>query len=66
VMNQEIEHRQNPKGVMTLSIGASAMVPGGDEGAAVLMQRADDALYRAKENGRCRLELLADSVSLPE
>ncbi len=40
---------------ITVSIGCAAWVPG--ESAAALMRRADQALYRAKKNGRCRIEL---------
>jgi diguanylate cyclase (GGDEF)-like protein len=46
---------------VTLSMGASCMDPGDDLDTA--MKSADEALYRAKENGRARLEF-AESIEL--
>ena len=40
---------------ITVSIGCATQFPGEDT--AALMRRADKALYRAKKNGRCRIEL---------
>ena len=40
---------------ITVSIGCATQFPGEDT--AALMRRADKALYRAKKNGRCRVEL---------
>ena len=40
---------------VTVSIGCASWVPG--ESAAALMRRADKALYLAKKNGRCRIEV---------
>ncbi len=40
---------------VTVSIGCATWVQG--ESAAALMERADKALYLAKANGRCRVEL---------
>ena len=40
---------------ITVSIGCANWIPGED--AAALMLRADQTLYRAKANGRCRIEL---------
>lgn len=51
-----LPHADSPTaGVVTISIGLAAMTPseGGDESA--LIQRADEALYRAKEAGRNRV-----------
>ncbi|MDB5896175.1 MAG: hypothetical protein JWQ88_3706 [Rhodoferax sp.] len=39
---------------VTLSIGVHSMVPGPGEAAAVLVRRADEALYAAKATGRAR------------
>jgi diguanylate cyclase (GGDEF)-like protein len=43
---------------LTVSIGATALQPG-DAGLHVLIDRADQALYRAKEMGRDRIETAA-------
>jgi diguanylate cyclase (GGDEF)-like protein len=47
-------HRGSPSGIVTVSIGIAADVPGKDSGAEIL-HRADDALYRAKAGGRNRV-----------
>lgn len=44
---------------VTVSIGAAAIVPNDFEADQTLI-RADEALYRAKENGRNRVEMAAD------
>lgn len=48
-----IPHAHNqPLGLVTLSIGVSAMVPGTGASTSILALAADKALYQAKENGR--------------
>ena len=52
-----ITHRYS-KGndVVTISIGVASIMPGkGESDSAMLLKRADDALYRAKQAGRNRL-----------
>lgn len=46
-----LEHRGEPVR-MTISIGVASLVPGRDEGSEALIRFADEALYRAKRNGR--------------
>jgi diguanylate cyclase (GGDEF)-like protein len=46
-------------GPVTVSIGVSSQVPVGSVGSESLLQRADEALYRAKREGRNRV-VLAD------
>ena len=51
----KIPHRDTPSGRVTASVGAIALVPGETESLADLIQRADEALYEAKEKGRNRV-----------
>ena len=42
--------------MVTISIGVASIMPGkGESDSAMLLKRADDALYRAKQAGRNRL-----------
>jgi diguanylate cyclase (GGDEF)-like protein len=51
---QELQHAHpsSPFGVVTASIGVAVMVPGNGDTRQTLIERADRALYRAKERGR--------------
>lgn len=48
----KIEHADAPSGRVTVSVGAVACVPEEGESLMALVQRADRALYEAKERGR--------------
>jgi diguanylate cyclase (GGDEF)-like protein len=66
VQAQRIAHRDSPSGRVTASVGAIALVPSESESLADLVQRADEALYEAKEKGRNRVvTLLLPSASAP-
>jgi diguanylate cyclase (GGDEF)-like protein len=52
-------HGRSPYGVITVSIGVAALVPADDNDAGMLVRGADQALYRAKQDGRNRAMLQA-------
>ena len=47
-----IAHRTSPLGRLTVSIGVAVLVPQAHETSVVLIEKADQALYQAKNNGR--------------
>jgi len=52
-----VHEKSLPVKVVTLSLGVATMAAGAALSDEELVKRADDALYRAKENGRNQLEL---------
>jgi diguanylate cyclase (GGDEF)-like protein len=55
VRAQEIRHERSPvAAVLTVSVGVATTVPSPGEEATSLLQRSDQALYRAKQKGRNR------------
>jgi len=52
-----LPHAGSPYGVITISIGVAALLPGEDNDSGMLVQQADQALYRAKQEGRNRATL---------
>jgi diguanylate cyclase (GGDEF)-like protein/PAS domain S-box-containing protein len=57
VMRREILHGGNRPGFVTVSIGCAAMIPERGSHAVTLVEAADEALYRAKHQGRNRVEM---------
>ena len=53
-----LPHAESPFGILTISIGVAVMVPTEDTSPELLVEMADQALYRAKEKGR-NMALLA-------
>jgi diguanylate cyclase (GGDEF)-like protein len=54
-----IPHAGTPHGVLTISAGMAVLEPGHPKSASEVLKEADEALYRAKELGRNRVELPA-------
>ena len=52
-----ITHPESPLGEVTLSIGVASLLPGSNDSPETLLRRADEALYRAKTEGRNRIVL---------
>ena len=53
----QLTHSGSPYGVVTVSLGVACEIPGHDS-AAPLLRRADEALYRAKSEGRNRVAII--------
>ena len=51
-----LPHERSPLGHVSISVGIASMRNDGDGSAQILLQRADAALYRAKAQGRNRVE----------
>jgi diguanylate cyclase (GGDEF)-like protein len=52
-----IEHAGAPHGFLTISAGVASITPTGDREARHLVERADQALYAAKDKGRNCVEV---------
>jgi diguanylate cyclase (GGDEF)-like protein len=57
VRKMSLAHADTVSGIVTVSIGVAAAVPVAQMSTASLVQRADAALYQAKDRGRDRVEL---------
>jgi two-component system chemotaxis family response regulator WspR len=56
VLDRDLPHQGSPYGIVSVSIGVATVVPHGDQGAALLVARADAALGEARRQGRNRVE----------
>jgi diguanylate cyclase (GGDEF)-like protein len=67
-MRSRVEEVHNPEieSAVTVSIGVSAEVPSNASGFERLVQRADRALYRAKEMGRNRVVVANPATPTPK
>jgi diguanylate cyclase (GGDEF)-like protein/PAS domain S-box-containing protein len=64
VQELRILHQGNSHGVITVSIGCATRSPKPDSTLDILVQAADNALYRAKAAGRNTVEVAVDEVAL--
>jgi diguanylate cyclase (GGDEF)-like protein len=64
VQKLAISHAANAIGVVTISAGLSILDPGATRPVNEVLKEADEALYRAKELGRNRVESALTSTSL--
>jgi diguanylate cyclase (GGDEF)-like protein len=55
--NLALAHEMSPFGVVTVSIGVAVITPSDTERSEILVKKADEALYLAKEQGRNRVVL---------
>jgi len=68
VAHRKLPHNTNPVGHVTISIGCATIIPAIGQHSTLLMQRADEALYAAKNAGRnqvcCADAALQDGIVL--
>jgi diguanylate cyclase (GGDEF)-like protein/PAS domain S-box-containing protein len=50
--DRKVAHKENPFGIVTISVGCATMTPQLGHNSATLIELADEALYRSKRNGR--------------
>lgn len=66
VMDKHITHSGSPTGYLTVSLGCYSFIPSGNDSLEVFIQRADAALYQAKNAGRNRAAVLSMDAGFAE
>ena len=66
VIDKRITHSGSPTGYLTVSLGCYSFVPSGNDSIEVFIQRADAALYQAKNAGRNRAAVLSTDDGIGE
>jgi diguanylate cyclase (GGDEF)-like protein len=56
VAEAALPHASDPQGIVTISAGVATLQPSNDIETTMLIERADRALYEAKNRGRDRVE----------
>jgi diguanylate cyclase (GGDEF)-like protein len=62
----DIPHAGSPLGVLTVSAGIAMLDPGHVRSTSEVLREADDALYRAKQRGRNRIEQAVSEPAVSE
>ncbi|XPV76125.1 MAG: diguanylate cyclase [Desulfovibrio sp.] len=57
ILDMNMEHRNSPFGIVTVSVGVATIIPAQELSTELLIKYADHALYRSKEKGRNRIEV---------
>lgn len=66
VQRLAVSHAENPRGVLTVSAGLAMLHPESTRSASAVLKEADEALYRAKQQGRNRVEHLEPAAEYVE
>lgn len=66
VIDKHIAHSGSPTGYLTVSLGCYSFIPSGNDSLEVFIQRADAALYQAKNAGRNRAAVLSMDGGIAE
>jgi diguanylate cyclase (GGDEF)-like protein len=66
VIDKHITHSGSPTEYLTVSLGCYSFIPNGNDDPEVFIQRADAALYQAKNAGRNRAAVLSLESGLAE
>jgi len=66
VIDKRIAHSGSPTGYLTVSLGCYSFVPKGNDSIEAFIQRADAALYQAKNAGRNRAAVLSTDDGIAE
>ena len=63
IENLAIENERGIKGILTVSIGVAALAPVDEDETQLLIEKADQALYEAKNKGRNQTRVSGDILT---